>query len=137
MTVTFSYPAGASSAQAQLKTKALSISDLPTGWRVDNSSSGGVANATGCFSKVQSFSHAKAVGVTRVEVSYTDGNFPSLDETLEVSRQAAKHYAAVVNFLNSCRQVSLNANNITFTGSVGAMSFPTVVRDQRTPSRCS
>jgi hypothetical protein len=125
MAMAFSLPAGASSAQAQLRAKALTLSDMPSGWSVDNSSSGGLSNATGCLSKLQSQSKPSK-GIVQAKADYTDGNAPALEETLLAGSAAAKHYAALIKVLNSCKTVSFNASGTEVTGSAGAMSFPTV-----------
>jgi hypothetical protein len=113
-------PAGAVSS-AQLKAKALSLSNFPTGWSVDNSSSSGTSNIS-CLKGLQSsFKHE-----VKASVRSTDGNFPALQETIEtgpgVSARLTKFEAA----LGSCTGISGTSGGQTITGSVGAMSFPTV-----------
>ena len=50
VTAAFSIPAGASNAQAQLKRKALSVTNMPTGWSVNNDAgSGALSDLTGCL----------------------------------------------------------------------------------------
>jgi hypothetical protein len=121
-----SLPAEAAGAPSQLKAKALHIGDMPAGWSVDNSStSGGPSGLTGCLTKVKAFNHS-VKGVSRVKVSYTDGQFPALSETLLTGKSAAKQYATYTNVMSSCRQVSLNSDGTQFSGSIGAMSFPSV-----------
>ena len=118
-------PAGAIT-QSQLRSKALAISDMPSGWSVDNSTSGGISNAGGCFKTLQSLKHPTK-GITRVEVAYTQRQVPALQETLIAGKGASSRYNKYVSVLNSCKSVSLTeSNGTTITGSVGAMSFPTV-----------
>jgi hypothetical protein len=65
--------------KVQLRAKALSLSNFPTGWSVDNSSSGGAASRPACLQGFKaSFKHE-----VKVTVTYTDGNVPALQETLE------------------------------------------------------
>ena len=116
-------PAGALT-QSQLKAKALSLSDMPTGWSVDNSS-GGIANATGCL-KVLSALKKPAKGVTHAEVSYEQGDVPALQETIDVGKGESSAYTKFLHILNGCTTVSFSASGTNVTGSVGAMSFPTV-----------
>jgi hypothetical protein len=117
-------PAGAMTKQ-QLQTKALAISDMPSGWSVDNSTSGGLAGVTGCLTELRALKNAQR-GVTRVEVSYKDGTAPAMSETLLSGSGAAARYAKYVKTLNGCTSVSLTTSDGTASGSVGAMSFPTV-----------
>jgi hypothetical protein len=117
-------PAGAVS-QAQLKSKALSLSDMPTGWSVDNSSSGGTSNLGGCLKNLQALGRP-AKGIARVQVKYTDQTVPSLQETLESGKGAAKRYEKYLSILNGCKSISITSGTTQFTGSVGAMSFPTI-----------
>ena len=109
--------------KAQLRSKALSLSNMPTGWSVDNSG-GGTSNFTGCFAKLQATEATR--GITRVEANYEQGNFPVMEETLITRKNAAHRYQQFVSILNGCRQVSLSSGDTTLSGSIGAMSFPTV-----------
>lgn len=124
--MTASVPAGALT-QAQLKAKALSLSNMPIGWSVDNSSSGGTSNLGGCLQNLQALGHPPK-GITRVQVNFDDQNLPSLQETLEGGKGASNRYQRFVKILQGCKSISFTDSSTgdQVTGSVGAMSFPTV-----------
>jgi hypothetical protein len=106
--------------KAQLTAKALSISNFPTGWFVDNSSGG--ATKSGCLkSLTSSFKHE-----VKAEVAYTDGNLPALQETLEVGPGVSARYNRFVKVLNACKTLSYSAGGQAVHGTIGEMSFPKV-----------
>ncbi len=118
-------PAGAAS-HAQLKAKALSLSDMPAGWSVDNSSSAGTTNLGGCLKNLQALGHP-AKGISRAEVKFTDQQLPDLQETIESGKGATQRYTKYLGILNGCKSISFTESDGTqVTGSVGAMSFPTL-----------
>jgi hypothetical protein len=111
--------------KSQLQAKTLSLSDLPTGWSVDNSSSGGgSANVTGCFRKLVALGPVPK-GLTRARVEYVMKTLPQMDETLETGKGAPARYIKYRGILRNCKSVSYTASDgTTVKGSVGAMSFP-------------
>ncbi len=114
-------PAGAVS-KAQLRAKTLSLSNFPTGWSVDNSTSGGAVTRPACLQGFNSsFKHE-----VKVTVAYTDGNAPSLQETLESGPGVAARYAAFKRKLDGCKEINLTSGGQTISGTIGAMSFPPV-----------
>jgi hypothetical protein len=113
-------PAGAVS-KAQLKSKALSISNFPTGWSVDNSSGGG-GSEPGCLAGLKSsFKHE-----VKVDVSFTNGDLPSVQETIETGPRIGGRYLAFVKATSKCKQISFTSSGQNVTGTAGAMSFPKV-----------
>jgi hypothetical protein len=97
---------------------------MPTGWSVDNSA-GSSTSASGCLARLQSGPQVK--GLTRAKVGYAQGqSIPAVTETLISGRNASKRYNQFVHILNSCKTVSFNSNGTTVSGSMGAMSLPTV-----------
>jgi hypothetical protein len=111
--------------KSQLKAKTLSLSDMPSGWSVDNSASSNPDNLTGCFARLQAFNHP-VKGIVRAKVNYANGNAPLLQETLISGKGAIKQYAKYVAVMNSCKTVSITTSGATATGSVGALSLPTL-----------
>jgi hypothetical protein len=114
-------PAGALS-KAHLRAKALSLSNFPIGWSVDNSTSGGAVSRPACLQGFKSsFTHE-----VKVTVAYTDGNTPALQETLESGPGIDARYAAFKRKLDGCKEISLTSGGQAISGTVGAMSFPPV-----------
>lgn len=109
---------------AQVKAKALALSDMPTGWSVDNSSSGGVSNVGGCLTGLQALKKRPPKGLARAEVKYTDGQAPSLQETVEAGKGSVARYDKLLGILNKCKSLSYTVDGVHVTGRVGAMSFP-------------
>ena len=108
-------PAGAIT-KGQVQSKALSISDMPTGWSVNNSKSSGTSNCSG--------SNRAAKHDVRVEVSYQNGNVPDMAEAIEGGPSAAAEYKAALKRLNKCTMLKVTSGGTTLSGGGGAMSFP-------------
>ncbi len=102
--------------KSQVQAKALSISDMPTGWSVNNAKSSG---STNCSGPTTAAKHD-----ARVQVAYDDGNVPDVDETLEGGPSAGAVYRAAVKRLNKCTTLKLTTGGTTISGGGGAMSFP-------------
>jgi hypothetical protein len=119
-------PAGALT-KAQLSAKALAVSDLPAGWSVDHTSSGGVT-ATGCLSALQ----GEPKGVTRVAVDFTDGDSPTMQETLESGTGSSARYRAYRHTLSSCKKLSIKSDGVHFTGTIKPIPFTSPVSGSST-----
>jgi hypothetical protein len=128
MVLGFGTAAGANTNALSIKSRTLQLSDMPTGWSVDNSSSGGTNSATGCLATIKS--NQKAKGLTRAQVAYAENqSVPALQEAIARGKSSTikKGYAKIVKVLNSCNKVSFTANDGTVvSGSIGAMNFPKV-----------
>ena len=111
--------AGATVSKGHLKSEALSISNFPTGWSVDNSANTG---NQGCVSALRDpGSH-----VTKVDVKFSDGNAPDLEEVLMSGSGASRRFAKVSHALSKCKSYTASSGGQTATVHVGAMSFPPV-----------
>jgi hypothetical protein len=113
-------PAGAVT-KSQLKAKALALSNLPTGWSVDNATSGGTTNS----SCLKGLSHPLKHDV-RVMVAYENGTAEALSENLEAGSNYAASYKKFVTSLSRCKTISFSGDGQTLKGTAGAMSFPKV-----------
>ncbi len=118
--------AAATTTNAQVKSKALALSDMPAGWSVDNSSSGDVNNVGGCLAGLQALKKKPPKGLARAEVKYTDGQLPSLLETVEAGKGSVGRYNKLLGILNKCKSLSYTTGGVHVTGSVGAISFPRI-----------
>jgi hypothetical protein len=107
--------------KTQVKAKLLSLSDMPTGWSVDNSTSGGVTTSN-CLHALKTSTKA----VVRASVSYQNGSTPAMQEVLEVGRGASARYKEFNRELSGCKAISFTSQGQTISGTVGAMSFPKV-----------
>jgi hypothetical protein len=126
VSLTLTLPAGALS-KAELKAKALSLQDLPAGWTVDRSTSGGVT-ATGCLKPLGAVpKHAN-----RVAVDYTDGQFPDLQETLVSGNGSVARLRTYRALLTKCTHVTLVAGGHTITATIRPISFGTGVAGSST-----
>ena len=67
-------PAGASPNRSQLEAKALSLSNFPTGWAIDNSAFSNPATGGGCLAAIKKKvpSHD-----TKVRVAFANGQLPA------------------------------------------------------------
>lgn len=115
-----SAPAGAAT-KAQVKARTLSLSNMPTGWSVDNSansSSGGIP----CLKPLKAPSRHEV----KASVSYADGSLPALQEVVATGSGAAASYKALNKALAACKSFTSSSGGQKVTGSIGAMSFPSV-----------
>ena len=121
--LTVSGTASGASVKSRLMTKALSLSDLPTGWSIDNSKSSSGATTVSCLSGLKSpFKHG-----VKVTVAFKRGTtIPTMQETIETGPGVAARYRAFVRIFSSCKSISFSSNGQNFTGTVGEMSFPTL-----------
>jgi hypothetical protein len=97
----------------------LSITDLPTGWTVDNSpnNSGSLSCLPASLSKGAA-SHA--------EVDFQQGGgLPVLDESIGFYASAQTTFATAVKALNGCKTFTTTGSGTNYSGSLGAMSSPT------------
>jgi hypothetical protein len=115
-------PAGATT-KAQLRSKLLSLSNFPTGWTVDNSSSGGgsVVNG-GCLAGVKQAPKSE----TKVSAAFENGQLPELQEELVTGHGASAAYNRLNRVLAGCKHFTASSDGQTLTLTVGAMSFPSV-----------
>jgi hypothetical protein len=114
-------PAGAVSS-AQLKAKALSLSNFPTGWSVDNHQSSSAADKSACLKNLTVSGKHDA----KVTVKFNQGTVPALKEDLETGPSAASRYREATAQLSNCKQISFTSDGQSASGTVGAMSFPTI-----------
>jgi hypothetical protein len=111
---------------SQIKQKLLSASDLPAGWSVQKGNPGGSgSNLGGCFKGLSSTKRG-IKGITRAEIGFVDGMLPAAAETLEQGKTAAARYTSFVHILSKCSTVSFTASGVKVSGTVGALSVPTV-----------
>jgi len=112
-------PAGAVSA-SQLHSKLLKVSNLPTGWSVDSSSSS--PTDQDCLSSLKSsFKHE-----VKATAAFVNGSLPALQETIESGPGIDARFATFVKTLNKCKSVEYSSGGETVHGTMGAMSFPKV-----------
>lgn len=106
----------------------MSLRDLPAGWSVPNSSSGSVREPD-CFAAAQRTSGAAA----DQSATFAKSQLPVLIENLGYypGRSAASNFTASAAALSSCKQVTFSAGGATLTGTVQAMSFPTLGDESR------
>ncbi len=108
--------------KAGLESKLITISQLPSGWSVDNSSSSG--SAGGCFASTK---HIETRGGDiDVSASFENGNLPDFEEELAGGHSLSSNFAKIVRYLNGCKKASITDSGTTYDATVGAMSFPTV-----------
>ena len=115
---TISPPAGAIT-KSQLRSKLLTLSNMPTGWVVDNSSSGGGSVTSGCLAGVKQAPKNE----TKVTASFPDGQLPSLEEELVTGSQAIAAYNRLNHVLAGCKHFTAESGGQSMTATVGAMSF--------------
>ena len=109
--------------KGELKSKLITISQLPSGWSVDNSSSSS-STGSGCFASTK---HIETRGRDiETSASFENGNLPDFTEELAGGRSLSSNFAKIEKYLNGCKKVSFTDSGTTYSGTVGAMSFPTV-----------
>jgi hypothetical protein len=114
-------PAGALN-KTQLQAKTLSLTDLPTGWKVDHSTGSGVSGS-GCFKGLGKVSK----GTARVAVAFTSGQFPLIQETLESGKGSVARFNAYRHELANCTHVNLHVGGQTIRATIHPVTFATGV----------
>ena len=117
--LTFSAGVACAISKGQLKSEALSISNFPTGWSVNNSADTG---DQGCVSALRN----PGKNVTKVTARFSDGNAPDVEEVLMAGTGAQHTYAKLSQTLSKCKSYTVTSGGQTATMHVGAMSFPQV-----------
>lgn len=116
---------GSSTARRNVKSQLLTVSDLPPGWAVDNSSdSGSGGPEPPCLKSLKSGEKA----TDKADADFVQGtDFPILQQQLGylgTTTAALRSYAAGVAVLNRCRDFSFTSDGERFTGTIGQLSFP-------------
>jgi hypothetical protein len=122
-------PAASSSATSgpvpNVNAQLLQLSDLPTGWSVDNSSDSG-SSTPECFKNATNF---KSSEKAKAEAKFQDGSngVPALDdEVVYMPGRAQTTMQAFSQLMAGCGQISISAGGHPFKGTIGQMSFPTL-----------
>ena len=121
-TCTWPGVASANTTKPNAKARILRISDMPSGWTVDNSSNATTDPPT-CLSGLK----GTPKGGTRASVSFNQGgSTPDFAEVLVTGPSEAARFKAVNAALAKCKSFSFSSQGTTYGGSVGAMSLPKV-----------
>jgi hypothetical protein len=107
--------------KSQLQSKALSISNVPAGWSVHNSSTGG--GSVECPGAIR---HVIPAHDTKIEVGYTDGQFHALYEDLVAGNDIPSVLANIERDFALCKRFTETKDGQTGTLTVSRLSFPTV-----------
>jgi hypothetical protein len=114
-----------SPAAPDLSSQLLAVTDLPTGWSIDNSSSDDDTDAPPCLKSLKSAFHTS----TDAERDFVQGtDVPAFDQEIGwfgSDSQAATTFQTGAAILNDCKDVSFTSDGTSFTGTIGQLSFPT------------
>jgi hypothetical protein len=113
-------PAGAIT-KGQVKARALSLSNMPTGWSVDNSANSS-SNGIPCLKPLKTPAKKEA----KITVSYADGSLPAVQEVVAAGPGESSRYKALNHALAKCKTFSYSTGGQKISGNIGAMSFPAV-----------
>jgi hypothetical protein len=121
--LTSASPAGAITRQPSIKSKLLTIAEMPAGWRIDNSSGSGGLGGTKCLAGL-----TKADNDTgQAEVSFEDGaGLPFVGEVIGSGKKVTRAFSKVISRLDVCKTLKLKENGATYPGTIGALSFPII-----------
>jgi hypothetical protein len=109
-----------------LKAQLLTVAELPAGWSIDNSNSGGDKTSTpSCLRRpLDSELHANA----KADASFVRGSdFPWLNQGIAYfgdDATASAKLSTIAAILNGCKDLSYTSDGHKVTGSMGVMSFP-------------
>ena len=117
-------PASASKiTNGDLESKLVRLSQLPTGWSVDNS--GAASSAVGgCLGDIAKSKPPK--GDVRVAAHYERGILPDFEEELRAGPTVASDFGKLQRTLNGCSHLDISRSGSTYSAAVGAMSFPKI-----------
>ena len=97
----------------------LSINDLPTGWSVNNDSSG--ASTGKCYSGL--LKAASPLSFANVHFAQ-GGTTPALSQILGYYSNGSATYAKLVSTLNACKSFTITVEGHSGKGTLGQLSFP-------------
>jgi hypothetical protein len=109
--------------KGELRPKLIQLSQLPSGWTVDNSSSSSSSNS-GCFANTKHIEDKG--GDVQVTANFVDGNLPEFEEEIAAGRAFSDNFAKVEKYLDRCKRTGFTVNGTVINATIGAMSFPTV-----------
>jgi hypothetical protein len=112
--------ASAFASTPRLSAELRSVSQMPTGWSIDNSSGG---SGIGCLATILEPKGIKQTSHAGVALD-DNGNTPLVSEKLATYSNAKTAYKKIVATLNGCKHVSGTSGGTKATGTVGQMSFP-------------
>jgi hypothetical protein len=108
--------------KSQLRQELLTISDMPSGWSVTNSSSNSAPPS--CLA---AFEHIRKTTPLQASADFEQGQVPQFEETLVAAgAKAASKYRTVISALSGCRNISFVDQGQTLTGQIVRMSLPSV-----------
>jgi hypothetical protein len=103
----------------------LAVSDLPTGWAIDNSGDD-TSGAPKCLATLKdSFASVKKANADFA----LQGSVSALTQAIGTYTTATSASAAFdrgIGILDGCKEISFTSGGEKYTGSIGAMSFPSL-----------
>jgi hypothetical protein len=104
----------------------LSISDFPTGWAIDNSPDTNDSSTPSCLATLKTSTapakHASVAfqyGTSVPKLAQSIGTYPT-------SAAASASFGRGSSILDGCTDISITSEGKTITGSIGALSFPSI-----------
>jgi hypothetical protein len=114
--------AGATSTHPSIQSKLLTVSELPAGWRVNNSSSSGGLGGTKCLSGLNASKDSGQAGA-----SFEDGaGVPFVGETIGSGKKLTRAFSKITTRLGECKTLTLKEGGAAYQGTIGSLSFPTI-----------
>jgi len=126
---TGSVSAATTYSKAKLRSLLLTVSDLPSGWSIDNSSSNGNGPTPSCLS---AYEHLRP-NLTRADVEFwQDGSAPVfLEGVVAGGDDAHLYYARATKALAGCSSISFTTQGLTLHGHMTGLSVPKVGNESR------
>lgn len=120
-----SNPQSSSSIPARnLKSQLLSVSDLPSGWAIDNSSDTSSNSIPPCVKNLKS----KLNTSDKAQIGFVKGSdVPDFGQQIGyfgTATAALAKYQSGTRILNACKDFSFSSDGHKYTGSIGQLSFP-------------
>ena len=113
-------PATSTTGAPGIQSLALTVTDLPTGWSVDSTSE---THSDTCYSDPLT----KVPSTSYTSVRFTQGGTtPVLAQELGVYANPTQAFTAITSTLNDCHAFTETVSGTSASGTLGAMSFPTV-----------
>lgn len=108
---------------ATVRSHLLSLSDLPTGWSGRSSSkSPSELSGGGCLLPAKK----ETSGGARAAASFSGNPVPVFDESLAAGKANKAKLARFDHTLSTCKQFSITTSGTSISGTIGALSFPSV-----------
>jgi hypothetical protein len=117
---TFIVNSAGATTKTQVDSHLLSISNMPTGWSVDDSINS--SSSIPCLKPIKSPTKDQV----KASVAYEDGSLPEIQEVVAAGHGVVASYKKLNHVLEDCKSFTYSSGGKKITGNIGPLLFPNV-----------